>query len=219
MHFHFDKIAPSLPFLLEGTMVTLQYTFFALFFGALLGILSAVMKLSTIGVLRAISTVYTSIFRGTPLLVQLSLIYFATPQLLGYNISPFQAGLIAFSLNSGAYVSEIIRAGIQAIDRGQFEAAAALGVPKFLVMRDIILPQAIKNILPALVNEAVNLLKESAIVSTIGELDLMRRASIVAAEKYLFFEPMIIIAVVYYVLVSTLSYFAQYLEQWFRRSD
>ena len=219
MLFHFDKIIPAIPFLLEGAVVTLQYAFLALFFGVLLGVIAAVMKLSNTRWLRAIANVYASVFRGTPLLVQLSLIYFATPQLTGYIISPFQAGLLAFSLNSGAYVSEIIRAGIQAVDRGQFEAAAALGISKFWLMKDIILPQAIKNILPALVNEAVNLVKESAIISVIGELDLMRRATIVSAEKYLYFEPLLFIAAVYYVLVTTLSYLAQYLEKWYRRSD
>ena len=123
-------------------------------------------------------------------MVQLSLFYFATPQLTGYKISAFEAILISFSLNSSAYIAEIIRAGIQAVDKGQMEAGFSLGLSRAVVMTSIILPQAIKNILPALVNEFISLLKESVIVSIIGEMDLLRRANIVAAEKvYLFLSP------------------------------
>lgn len=219
MILQFHEIIPSIPFLLEGTLVTLKYTGFSLFFGLILGLFFALCKISNRFVFRAFADVYTSIFRGTPLLVQLSIVYFATPQIFNYDISAFQAGLIAFSLNSAAYVSEIIRAGIQAVDRGQFEAAESLGVPYPYAMRDIIMPQAVKNILPALVNEAVNLLKESALVSVIGEMDLLRRANVVSSEKYLYFEPLMFVALIYYVLVMILSQLAQLLEKRFRRSD
>jgi His/Glu/Gln/Arg/opine family amino acid ABC transporter permease subunit len=219
MILHFDAIIPSLPFLVEGTVVTLKYTLLSLFFGSLLGMTFALLKISACAPLRGVADLYTSLFRGTPLLVQLSLVYFATPQLVGYDISAFQAGLIAFSLNSGAYVSEIIRAGIQAVDRGQWEAAHSLGLPHRLMMRDIIMPQALKNILPALVNEAVNLLKESALVSVIGEMDLLRRANIVSAEKYVYFEPLMVVAAIYYVLVLVMSQGASVLERHLKKSD
>lgn len=219
MILQFHEIIPSIPFLLEGTLITLKYTGFSLFFGLILGLFFALCKISNRFVFRAFADIYTSIFRGTPLLVQLSIVYFATPQIFNYDISAFQAGLIAFSLNSAAYVSEIIRAGIQAVDRGQFEAAESLGVPYPYAMRDIIMPQAVKNILPALVNEAVNLLKESALVSVIGEMDLLRRANVVSSEKYLYFEPLMFVALIYYVLVMILSQLAQLLEKRFRRSD
>jgi len=219
MQFHFEQIVPSIPFLLAGTLVTLKYTGLSILFGSILGVFFALLKISHIQILRLFANGYTSIFRGTPLLVQLSLVYFATPQLTGYNISAFEAGLIAFSLNSTAYVSEIIRAGIQAIDRGQFEAAQSLGLPYLLTMRDIILPQAIKKILPALVNEAIDLLKESALVSVIGEMDLLRRANVVSAEKFIYFEPLLFIAAIYYILVMILSGFAKLLEKRFKTSD
>jgi len=219
MMLQFHEIIPSIPFLLEGTLVTLKYTGFSLFFGLILGVVFALGKTSKHFIFRAIADIYTSIFRGTPLLVQLSIVYFATPQIFNYDISAFQAGLIAFSLNSGAYVSEIIRAGIQAVDRGQFEAAKSLGIPDSYAMKDIIMPQAVKNILPALVNEAVNLLKESALVSVIGEMDLLRRANVVSSEKYLYFEPLIFVALIYYILVMILSQLALLLEKRFRRSD
>jgi len=217
--FHFSIVIDSFPYILEGTLVTLKYTLLSIFFGFMIGSILALMKLSSYKAFRIFSNFYTSIFRGTPLLVQLSLIYFALPQLTGYRITAFEAGVLAFSLNSGAYVSEIIRAGIQAVDKGQFEAAAALGIPQHIMMRDIIFPQAIKNILPALVNEFVNLLKESAIISMIGEADLLRRATIIAAEKYIYFEPLLAVGLIYYILVILFSKFATLLEKRLNKSD
>ena len=219
MGLNFSPIVPSIPFILEGTLVTLQYTLLSVFFGFIIGAFLGLMKVSRVRVLEGIARGYTSIFRGTPLLVQLMIIYFALPQLIPYKLSAFEAGILAFSLNSGAYVSEIIRSGILSVDRGQFEAATSLGISYPLIMKDIILPQALKNILPALVNETVNLLKESALVSTIGEMDLLRRADIVAAEKYLKLEPLLFVAVVYYILVMTISFFADRLETRLRRHD
>ena len=199
-------------YIIWGAGVTLQYAGLSVILGFALGTFLSLLKLSHLKPLRLLAQVYTSIFRGTPLLLQLSFVYFALPMLTGYEITVFQAGVAAFSLNSGAYVSEIIRAGIQAIDKGQFEASKALGIPYSLMMRDIILPQSIKNILPALVNEMVDLLKESAIISVIGGADLMRRAQLVAAEEYTYFGPLIIAGLCYYVLVLALSGIAKYLE-------
>ena len=114
-------------------------------------------------------------------------------------------GVITFTLSSGACISETIRGGILAFDKGQREAALSLGIPYRLMMSDIILPQAIKNILPALINESIALLKDSALVSTIGVADLLRRAQIVGAEKYIYFEPLIFAGVIYYLLVMSLT--------------
>ena len=219
MNFHFDRIIDHIPFILKGTFVTLEYTLIALLIGLVLGTGLALMKLSSHRVLARAATFYISIFRGTPLLVQLSLIYFATPQLIGYQITALEAGLLAFSLNSTAYVSEIIRAGIEAVDNGQFEAAESLAIPYSKAMLCIIIPQAIRNILPALVNEAVNLLKESALVSVIGEMDLLRRANIVSSQTFLYFEPLLFVAIVYYILVSILSKLSKLLEKRLKRSD
>jgi His/Glu/Gln/Arg/opine family amino acid ABC transporter permease subunit len=183
------------------------------------GTILSLCKISSIKPLYWFGLAYTSVFRGTPLLVQLSLIYFATPQLTGYNISGFEAGVITFSLNSGAYISEVIRAGILAIDKGQTEAAMSLGVTYRPMMIDVILPQAIKNILPALVNESIALLKDSALVSTIGAQDLLRRAQIVGAEKYVYFEPLLLVAVIYYLMVMILTVSSTILENRLRRSS
>lgn len=217
--FNFEEVWPSLPFIAAGALVTLKYTIISVFFGMILGTLLALGRMSSILPLSLFAKVYTSIFRGTPLLVQLTLVYYATPQLTGYKITAFEAGILAFSLNSAAYVSEIVRAGIQAVDRGQLEAALSLGIKYRLAMQDIILPQAIKNILPALVNEVINLLKESSLISVLGEADLLRRANIVAAEKFIYFEPLILTAVIYYILVMILAAFASLLEKRLQRSD
>jgi His/Glu/Gln/Arg/opine family amino acid ABC transporter permease subunit len=213
MTLHFDVIWPSLPFILAGVGVTIKFTLVSLLCGLPLGILLALAKISHRNFFRWVAEVYTSVFRGTPLLVQLFIIYFGVPPIIGYSFSAFEAGVITFSLNSAAYSSEIIRAGIQAIDRGQWDAAHVLGLSYGTTLTTVILPQAIRNILPALVNEIVDLLKESALVSTIGEADLLRRSQIVASEKYLFFEPLLIAAVGYYIMVMVVSLFAKLLER------
>jgi len=213
MILQFDRILPSLPYILEGIPVTLLYTLTSLTLGFFLGIILAMMKVSHSQVSQWIGRIYTSIFRGTPLLLQLTLIYFASPEITGYKITPWEAGILTFSLNSAAYVSEIIRAGILAVDRGQTEAALSLGIPYPLMMKDIILPQAIRNILPALVNESVDLLKESALISVIGGADILRRANVVASEKYLYFEPLIVVGLLYYILVMIFSGLAKVLEK------
>ena len=210
---HFETIYTSFPFIAGGVAVTLKFAFFSLLCGLPLGIILAIGKLSNTFVLEKIATAYTAVFRGTPLLVQLGLIFFATPQLTGYPISAFEAGILAFSLNSAAYSSEIIRAGIKAVDPGQWDAAKVLGISTSQTWIKIILPQAIRNILPALVNEMVNLLKESALISIIGEADLLRRAQIVSAEKFLYFEPVIVAASLYFIMVMVISFMAKKLEK------
>jgi arginine/lysine/histidine transport system permease protein len=213
MQLHFDVIWPSLPFIATGIWVTLKFTSLSLLCGLPLGVLLAFLKILKIKPLQYLANTYTAIFRGTPLLVQLGIIFYATPQLTGYSISAFEAGVLAFSLNSAAYSSEIIRSGIQSIDPGQWEAAQVLGLSKITTLQHIILPQAIRNILPALVNEMVNLLKESALVSTIGEADLLQRAKVVAAEKFMYFEPLLLAAILYFLMVLIISYFATKLEE------
>ena len=215
----FAKIAPRIPFILQGILVTLQFTAISLFFGFIWGTILSLFKISSNKFLFWFGTVYTSIFRGTPLLLQIALVYYATPQLTGYNIPALLAGVITFTLNSGAYVSETIRAGILAIDKGQREAALSLGIPYRPMMADIILPQAFKNILPALVNETIALLKDSSLVSVIGVTDLLRRAQIVGAEQYIYFEPLLFAGAIYYVMVMVLTWSGYVLERRLQRSS
>ncbi|MBY0533821.1 putative amino acid ABC transporter permease [Candidatus Megaera venefica] len=204
---------PHLYFILKGVTVTLKYSVISVCFGLIIGTILAFLKVIDLKILRLAAHAYTSIFRGTPLLIQLTIIYFGLPGLIGLKLSVFSAGVIAFSLNSGAYVSEIIRAGIESVDKGQVEAAKALGISPILRMKDIILPQAFRSILPALVNELINLVKESCLISVIGEMDLMRRAQVVSAETYTFFTPMLTAAAAYYLMVLIISSFALLLEK------
>ncbi len=219
MNLDFSQIQGDLDFIALGILVTLQFTLLSIVFGFTWGMVLALVKISKVQVLTFLATAYTSVFRGTPLILQLTLCYFAIPQLTGYDISPLQAGVITFSLNSGAYTSETIRGGILAVDRGQWDAASALGVSYRKMMLDIIFPQALKNILPALVNESIALLKDSALVSVIGVTDVLRRAQIIASEKFIYFEPLLFAGLIYYVLVMSLTWGAQRLETRLRKSD
>lgn len=219
MNLDFSQIVPYIPFMLEGIWVTLKFVFFAIILGSILGTILALFKIGSAKPLRWFAEAYTSIFRGTPLILQLMIIYYSIPQLTGYDISPFLSAILAFGLNSSAYISEIIRAGIQAVDKGQLEAAQALGVPYGAMMKDIILPQALKNILPALMNEFITLTKESAIVSTIGYLDLMRRAQVVGADLFRNFEPLLFVGLIYWCLVMGLTVIGRMVERRLKLSD
>jgi len=212
----YDDLVAFIPhfyFIIQGVVVTLKYSIASVCLGMALGTILAICKILDVTALRIFAHGYTSIFRGTPLLIQLTIVYFGLPSLLGIKLDVFSAGVIAFSLNSGAYVSEIIKAGINSVDKGQIDASKSLGIPPIMCMRDIILPQALRNILPALVNELINLVKESALISIIGEMDLMRRAQLVSAETFSFFIPMLTAAFAYYILVLIISSFAMILEK------
>ncbi len=220
--FDYSKIEPWLKFLFEGTYVTLLIAFVSAVFGIVLGI--ALVLMSRNKILSKVSNAYIDLFRGTPLLLQLSVIYLAIPQILdrlintglGYNyefnLPTLTAAFITFSLNSGAYISEIIRSGINSVDNGEIEAAKALGISKFHMYKDIILPTAFKNSFPALMNELITLVKETSIVSVIGIKDLFRRNQIVTAQTYLYFESLIVIGIIYYVLIKILSYIGRKVE-------
>lgn len=219
MNLDFMQFIPSLPYILKGIIVTLKIVVLAAVLGFVFGIILSLFKISKIKLLGWFADFYTSIFRGTPLVLQLMLIYFGSPQIFGFQIEPYTAAVLSFSLNSGAYISEIIRAGILAIDKGQQEAAMALGVPYGKMMWDIILPQALKNILPALMNEFITLTKESAIVTTIGVMDIMRRSYQVGAQYYSYFEPLILAGIIYYLMVIALTFLGKAVERRMRRSD
>lgn len=219
LNLDFERIMPSLPYILEGIPMTLKVVAVAAVIGIVLGIVLSLMKISRMKPLKWIADFYTSIFRGTPLVLQLMLIYFGSPQLFGVQIDAFEAAFLSFGLNSAAYISEVIRGGINAVDKGQREAALALGVPYSSMMLSIILPQAFKNILPALMNEFITLTKESAIVTTIGLADIMRRSYIVGGETYKFFEPILFAGLIYYVMVMILTVIGKLVEGRMKRSD
>ncbi|GAB1543950.1 ABC transporter permease subunit [Scytonema sp. NUACC21] len=219
LNLDFGRIVSDIPFILKGIPLTLLFTVLSVFLGLIWGTVLSLFKISGIQPLGWLANAYTSIFRGTPLLLQLALVYYATPQLTGYDIPALQAGVLTFTLNSGAYMSETIRGGIQAVDKGQREAAMSMGVPYWLMMWDIILPQGLKNILPALVNETIGLLKDSALVSTIGVVEILRSAQIIGANQYIYFEPLLFAGLIYYVLVMGLTFGASALERRLRQSE
>lgn len=206
------------PLFISGFIMTLKLTFLAVTIGVLMGLFIALMKMSSIKPIKLVASSYIEVIRGTPLLVQLLLIYNGLMQ-FGMNIPAFTAGVSALAINSSAYVAEIIRAGIQAVDPGQNEAARSLGMTHAMAMRYVIIPQAIKNILPALGNEFIVMLKESAIVSVIGFADLTRQADIIQSVTYRYFEPYIIIAAIYFIMTLTFSKLLSLFERRLRAGD
>ncbi|MDO4262784.1 MAG: amino acid ABC transporter permease [Deinococcus sp.] len=209
----FQLIVDSLPFLLQGAVLTLQVTVIALVAGTVLGTLLALARLSAVKPLAWLATAYIELIRGTPLLVQIFLIYFGLPQITGINLEPFPAGVLAFSLNSAAYVAEIMRSGIQGVPRGQTEASLSLGFSPRDTMRYIVLPQAFRRVLPPLVNEALNLLKNTSLLSSIALVELTRAGQIVAARSYKPFEMYLAIALVYLAMTMVLSFLSSRLEK------
>ena len=203
--------------LLNGLKVTVIVTLFAVFFGVVLGTVIALMRMSKKRIISLIARSYTEVIRGTPVLVQLLIIYFVVFQ--SFDINKTMAAIIAFGINSGAYVSEIIRAGIQAVSKGQMEAARSLGMPHHMAMKEIILPQAVKNILPALGNEFIVLFKETSIIGFIGGNDLMRAGNKIRSITYEATIPLIATAIIYLVLTLTLSHMLARVERRMKNSD
>ncbi len=177
-------------FIISGAIVTLKLTFGAIIVGLILGIVLGMGRVSKIFCFRLFSSTYVQLFRGTPMLLQIFFIYFGIPQiynlLTGHSMSPdpLSVGIMALGLNSGAYVAEIVRGGIQAVGPGQMEAGRSIGLSYNQTMRFIILPQAIKKIIPPLGNEAIVLLKDSSLVSVIGTQELMYSAKVMGAKYY-----------------------------------
>ena len=204
---------------LQGAGVTVLLSFLALLFGFMIGLVACVCKISKKLVLKWIASVYIEVIRDTPLVVQVMIIVFGLPALgvhypalFGYD-EAFTGALIALILNSGAYIAEILRSGISSVDKGQMEASRSLGLTYIQSMRYVIVPQAIKNILPALANEFISLVKESAIVSFVGVMDIMLIANSVKNSTYNAFGPLLIAALIYFVITFTLSKLVGLLEK------
>ena len=213
MSFDFSLIWNSLPLLLAGAGVTIEITAIAVGLGFVFGLITSVCRLSGVKILNILAVCYVNIIRGTPLLVQIFLIYFALPMAIGQRVEPFIAAVAACGINSGAYVSEIFRAGIQAIDVGQMEAGRSLGLTWWQTMRFIILPQAFKNILPPLGNEFIAMLKDSSLVSVIGFEELTRRGQLIIAQTYGSFEIWMTVAVLYLIMTMAISRIVAFLEK------
>ena len=203
-------------YILEGLQVTIEVTIVGLIIGLLLGVvLGAIMSLHQVNgkmkILNVICRTYVAIIRGTPTTIQLLIIYFIVFASIAMN-QVIIAG-IAFGLNSAAYVAEIMRAGIGSVPKGQFEASASLGLPTDVMMSSVVLPQAFRNILPALCNEGITLLKETSISGYIGLMDLTRAGNIIRSQTFDAFLPLIGVALIYLVIVLILSYLVKRLEK------
>jgi len=205
MGIDFSSLLPYLPLFFQGLLVTIGFSIATVVFGLLLGIPISLMRLSSNKWISGPASAYVEVIRGTPSLLQLYLIAYGIPIAFGINIPIFVAGVLALSINSSAYVAEIIRAGIQAVDKGQMEASRSLGLSYSQTMRRVIIPQAVKNVLPAIGNEFVTIVKESSIVSIIGITDLMRITNIMKSQTFRIFEALIFAAVLYLAVTFTIS--------------
>lgn len=221
----FDNIVKILTkywdkFLVDGVGYTLLLSAITVFFGAILATLLAGMKMSRIAPLRWLSTAYIEIIRGTPMLLQLYFFYFALPQLIpALNKQKFLCIAIALVCNSAAYVSEVIRSGIKSVDAGQSEAARSLGMSKAQCLWHVVMPQALKTILPALGNEFIMIIKDTSLASTFFIGDLMTQYLLVKGATYLPIEPLVIVGVIYFLLTFILSKLFGHFERKMSRGD
>lgn len=218
MNWDFDFITNGqMVYFLEGAKWTLIISLASVALGVLLGSILTLLKRSKFKLLKFIASAYIEIVRGTPLLLQIFIVYFGLSNIL--NINELFAVIIALSLNSAAYVSELIRAGIEAVDKGQMEAARSLGMSQAMAMRKIVIPQAVKNILPAIGNEFVAIIKESSMASTLGMAELMYAAKVVSTKSFNYTETLIMSAVFYFIMTFSLGRLIKYIERRLKVSD
>ena len=210
---YFEYVASIMPQLLLGLKVTLQMTVVSLALAVVVGMASCMFSISKVKPLNSISGVYLSIIRGTPLMVQSFFIYFGLTAALDFRISIFKAAVIVLCLNAGAYLSEIFRSGIAAVNKGQMEAARSLGLPYGVAMRKVILPQAIRIVIPSVLNQFIITLKDTSILSAIGCMELMKQSMMIVSRNFRSFETYAVIAVMYYVVVMVLTKIFKIIER------
>lgn len=209
----------NLTFLVQGAGVSLLLALGSVAIGCVIGILLAAAKLSHSKVLHVVANVYVELFRGTPMLLQILFFYLGVPvlyqRITGTRMSadPYLVGLLSLSFNSGAYQTELIRSGIQGVDKGQWEACETLGISYGTMMKEIILPQAFRHIIPPLVSEFITLIKDSSLISNIGALELLYRAQVLGKKYYDYLDPLILAGVLYLIMTVITSYFSKKLER------
>ena len=218
----FEIFRASLPYLAAGSMVTIRIWLFSIALGVALGLVTCLMKISPLRPLRAVAGIYIWIIRGTPMLVQAMVVYFGIPQITGLRLSPFSAGMITLCLNAGAYLAEIFRSGVQAVPKGQSEAARSLGLGAGRTMAKIVLPQAFKIAVPPMVNQFIITLKDTSILTVIGLPEIMNEAQQYVMIRWEYFQTYVIAAAYYLVVTSLLMILANYVEKkisYDRKSD
>lgn len=215
----------NLIFMLQGAGLSLLLAAIAVCLGLILGTLGAAAKLSNYKILRILGNVYVEVIRGTPMLLQILFFYLAVPLIIQsitgerFNADPFICGLIALSINSGAYSTELIRSGIQGVDKGQWEACETIGMNYIQTMRHVILPQAFKRIVPPIVSEFITLIKDSSLISCIGVSELLLRTQVMGANYSNYLVPLVTAGCMYLAMTLTVSYFARRLERKLAASD
>jgi len=217
--FRFDVVTSNLGFLLSGIKATLLVTVAALAVGLIIGLVVALGRMSRRRWVYAPATVYIEVFRNTPALVQLIWVYYCLPILTGINMNAPVSCTLALAVNGAAYIAEIIRGGIQGVDRGQVEAARTLGMSYAQTMRKIVLPQAFRRMIPPFVNESVSVLKFSSLVSVLGVADLTYQAQVLSTTTFRPIEIFTFLAIVYFVICTIMSYCARLLEIRLAASD
>ena len=213
MNLDFSIIPGVMPALLAGARLTVELATIAVAIGLVIGSFVGIARVGHVRIVRLLAGAYVDFIRGTPLLVQLFLVYFGLPSLIGRPVPPFVAAIAARGINSGAYVAEIVRAGIQAIDRGQTEAARSLGLTAAQTMRYVIFPQAIRRIIPPLGNEFIALLKDSSLVSVIALEELLRKGQVVITRTFRPFEVYTVIAILYLIMTLAISKLVSWSER------
>lgn len=202
-----------MPQLLMGLSLTLKMTIVSLFFAVIIGMTSCMLTIAPYKWLNRIAAVYLSFIRGTPLMVQALFIYFGLSKVSDLTISMFSAAVLVLALNAGAYLSEIFRSGISAVNKGQMEAARSLGLPYGVAMFRIVLPQAIRIVIPSVVNQFIITLKDTSILSVIGTAELMKQGMLIVGRNYRSFETYAILAIMYYVVVMILTQISKVIER------
>ena len=210
--FDFNLFIKILPDLAKGALVTLKFSSFSILFGLIIGTIFGIFRILRNPILQAISTAYVELIRGTPLLVQIMIVYYGLPA-AGINLPPELAGILALSINSGAYIAEIIRAGIQSVPKGQMDAARSLGMTYIQAMRYVVLPQAFRNILPALGNEFIALIKDSSLLSVIAIAELTRTGMQIYAVTFNAWTPLLGVAMFYLIMTLPLSKLVDYVQR------
>ncbi|WP_027339016.1 amino acid ABC transporter permease [Halonatronum saccharophilum] len=216
-----DKIEilqQAFPHLMRGAAVTVRITTFAVMIGIVIGTILGLARVSKSKILQGVSKTYIEFFRGTPLLIQLFLLHFGLPN-IGIDLGNYLAAILGLGLNSGAYVGEIVRSGIISIDKGQMEAARSLGMSYYEAMRYVILPQAIKRVVPPLGNEFIALLKDSSLVSIIAVQDLTRQGRLIISRNYESFLIFSAVAVIYFVMTFMMTRLVNWAERRLSVSD
>lgn len=213
MEFRFDIIIEYIPLLLKGTLWTIGISILSICFGSVLGLAVGLGKMSRRGYLRWPTSIYVNFFRGTPLLVQILLVHFGVVPLFLGTTNAIIASIVALSLNSAGYMAEIFRAGIQSIDKGQTEAAHSLGMTHYQTMKKVILPQAIKRMIPPFGNEFIVLIKDSSLFAVIAAPELMYWANAMRSQYFAVWEPYLTAAFIYFILTYSLSKLLGYVER------